>query len=253
MDQVEFDRGDSRRAAQATFERYSPLVRRIAMKTIRSLPSSVTLDDLLSAGWTGLAEALRRRSGSMPEVEFEAYASQRVQGAILDYLRSLDPLSRRLRGASKRISDASAALTQRLGREPLEEEIAGELGVELEVYRQLLTDISEAGLARLELGDHTLALPGQGECPELAATQHELMDLVVDAIERLPERLRLVVALYYQEDCSFRQIGEILDVTESRACQMHTEAVHRIRAKLENPPGMRPPGWGQKDLPRRPA
>ncbi len=214
------------------YERYTPLVRRIAMKTVRSLPSSVTLDDLLSAGWIGLAEALQRRTSGMDEEQFEAYASHRVQGAILDYLRSLDPLSRKLRGASRRISDTTAELSSRLGRAPDEEEIAAELGLALETYHQLLMQIAEAGLARLELTENAGWLPEQSS-PESLATEHELVDRVALAIDELPERLRTVLGLYYQEDCSFREIGDVLGVTESRACQLHTEAVHRIRAKMK--------------------
>ena len=90
------------------YDRYMPLVRRIAMRTIRTLPSSLTFDDILSAGWVGMAEALQRRTSEMEEEHFEAYASYRVRGAILDYLRVLDPLSRKLRGASRRITEAAA-------------------------------------------------------------------------------------------------------------------------------------------------
>jgi RNA polymerase sigma factor FliA len=214
------------------YERYTPLVRRIAMKTVRSLPASVTLDDLLSAGWIGLAEALQRRTVSMDEEQFEAYASHRVQGAILDYLRSLDPLSRKLRGASRRVSEVTAELTSRLGRAPDEEEIAAELGLVLENYHQLLTQIAEAGLARLELTEDSGWLPEQVS-PEALASEHELADQVANAIDELPERLRVVLGLYYQEDCSFREIGAVLGVTESRACQLHTEAVHRIRGRIK--------------------
>lgn len=228
---------------QLVYQRYTPLVRRIAMKTIRSLPSSVALDDLLSAGWIGLAEALRRRTAMMDEEQFEAYASHRVQGSILDYLRSLDPLSRRLRGASRKITEATIVLSQRLGREPEEDEIAAELGVSLDEYYQLLTDISDAGFARLELNETTTALPDAAS-PEAVASQRELMDVVTEAIDNLPERLQLVLGLYYQEDCSFREVGEVLGVTESRACQLHAEAVHRIRAKTNAPGGRRPsPRW----------
>ena len=236
---------ESSRAArnyQQLYERYTPLVRRIGMKTIRSLPSSVSLDDLLSAGWIGLAEALRRRTACMNDEQFEAYASHRVQGAILDYLRTLDPLSRRLRGASRRITEVSFELTQRLGREPNEEEISGELGITLETYYQLLTDIADAGLARLELNDTTMFLPDEGS-PESLATRRELLEVVASAIDRLPERLRLVLSLYYDEGCNFREVGEIMGVTESRACQMHTEAVHRIRAKIKAPAPRAAPGW----------
>jgi len=222
------------------YERYTPLVRRIAMKTVRSLPASVTLDDLLSAGWIGLAEALQRRTPTMDEEQFEAYASHRVQGAILDYLRSLDPLTRKLRGASRRISEATGDLTARLGRAPDEDEIAGELGLPLDDYHQMLMQIAEAGLARLELTEDSGWLAEQSS-PETLATEHELTDQVAAAIDELPERLRTVLGLYYQEECSFREIGAVLGVTESRACQLHTEAVHRIRGRLKgrsmnNPP-----------------
>jgi len=222
------------------YERYTPLVRRIAMKTVRSLPASVTLDDLLSAGWIGLAEALQRRTPTMDEEQFEAYASHRVQGAILDYLRSLDPLTRKLRGASRRISEATVDLTARLGRAPDEDEIAGELGLPLDGYHQMLMQIAEAGLARLELTDDSGWLAEQAS-PETLATEHELTDQVAAAIDELPERLRTVLGLYYQEECSFREIGAVLGVTESRACQLHTEAVHRLRGRIKgrsmnNPP-----------------
>jgi RNA polymerase sigma factor for flagellar operon FliA len=230
---------NTRASEQQLYERYTPLVRRIAMKTIRTLPASVTLDDLLSAGWIGLAEALRRRTTTMDEEQFEAYASHRVQGAILDYLRSLDPLSRKLRGASRRITEVTAELTRRLGRSPEEEEISGELGIALEEYHQLLTKIADAGLARLEL---TESIQDQGafNSPEQMTSQREIVERVADAIDALPERLRTVLGLHYQEDCSFREIGEILGVTESRACQLHTEAVHRIRARLGSPVGKAP-------------
>lgn len=226
----------SKSLEQQLYERYTPLVRRIAMKTIRSLPSSVTLDDLLSAGWIGLAEALRRRTESMDEEQFEAYASHRVQGAILDYLRSLDPLSRKLRGASRRITDVTAELTRHLGRSPEEDEIAAELGLPLDDYHQLLTKIADAGLARLEFTD---AIQDRAELrsPEQITSQRELIDRVATAIDGLPERLRTVLGLHYQEDCSYREIGEVLGITESRACQLHTEAVHRIRARLNSTAG----------------
>jgi RNA polymerase sigma factor FliA len=209
--------------------RYLPLVRRIAMRTIRKLPAQISLDEILSAGWLGLTESLQRRRPDMPEVEFEAYASHRVRGAILDYLRNLDPLSRKLRNASRRISRAIADLSARLSRYPNEDEVAGELGVTLAEYHVLLADISSAGLARLELsGDEATDEPN----PEGLASKKELVQLVSDAVELLPERLRLIVALYYQESCTLREIGEVLGVTESRVCQLHSEAVHLIRSRI---------------------
>jgi RNA polymerase sigma factor FliA len=217
------------------YERYMPLVRRIAIRTVRTLPSTISIDDLLSAGWIGMAESLARRTPSMDEEQFEAYASYRVRGAILDYLRSLDPLSRKLRGASRRITEVASELTARHGRAPTEDELSGELGIPLDEYHKLLTQISDAGLARLELSsadDVASADPS----PEAMATRRELVDAVSTAISALPERLRQVLGLHYQEDCSFREIGAVFGVTESRACQLHTEAVHLIRAMLEGSP-----------------
>ncbi len=214
------------------YERYTPLVRRIAMRTIRTLPSSITFDDILSAGWVGMAEALQRRAEGMQDEHFEAYASYRVRGAILDYLRVLDPLSRKLRGASRRITTAASDLTQRLGRMPTEEEVAGELGLSLSAYQDLLGEISDAGFARLELG--TAGEPvTQDPSPEAAIARTEIQSSVADAISELPERLQLVLGLHYQEECSLREIGEVLGVTESRVCQLHSEAVHLIRARIE--------------------
>lgn len=212
-------------------EEYLPLVRRIAMRAVRTLPSTVSLDDIISAGWVGLSEAYRRRTPDMTEDGFEAFASYRVRGAILDYLRSLDPLSRKLRGASRRITEAVADLTRRHGKQPEEQLIASELGLELEAYRELLREIGEAGLVRLDVD---LIDPSSHEpSPEAQVLKKDLATRVADAIDGLPERLRTVLALYYQEECTLREIGEVLGVTESRACQLHSEAIHRIRAVLQ--------------------
>ncbi len=217
---------------RALYERYLPLVRRIAMRTVRSLPSSITIDDVISAGWLGMVEALGRRTETMQEEHFEAYASYRIRGSILDYLRGLDPMSRKLRGASRKITGAIGELVGRFGRTPEQDEVAEHLGITLDEYHDLLSQIGDAGFARLELGESNE--PSTLEAtPEAATARKEIVDCVASAIEELPERLKLVVGLYYQEECSFRQIGELLGVTESRVCQLHSEAIHLIRAVLE--------------------
>lgn len=220
---------------RAVYEKYLPIVRRIAMRTVRSLPPSVTIDDVISAGWLGMVEALGRRTPDMTDEHFEAFASYRVRGAILDHLRMLDPMSRKLRGASRKITQVVNELIGRLGRAPEQEEVAAEMGMELLDYQKLLGEISEAGFARLEISE--IGEPqGNQASPEALATRSELVGSVAEAIERLPERLNTIVGLYYQEECSFREIGEVLGVTESRVCQLHAEAMHLIRAAVEGRP-----------------
>ena len=224
------------------YDKYLPIVRRIAMRTVRSLPPSVTIDDVISAGWLGMVEALGRRTPDMTEDHFEAFASYRVRGAILDHLRMLDPMSRKLRGASRKITQAVSELVGRLGRTPEQEEIASELGLELSEYQKLMAEISEAGLARFELSE--VNEPSSGESsPEVLTQQRELANRIAEAIDVLPERLNLIVSLYYQEEYSFREIGEVLGVTESRICQLHGEAMQLIRASVE----------GRRSAPKRAA
>lgn len=223
------------RSQRAIYETYLPIVRRIAMRTVRSLPPSVTIDDVISAGWLGMVEALGRRTPEMTDDHFEAFASYRVRGAILDHLRMLDPMSRKLRGASRKITQVATELVGRLGRAPEQEEVAAELGMPLPEYHKLLTEISEAGFARLELSDFGEPFSAETS-PEAVATRRELASTVAQAIEGLPERLNRIVGLYYQEECSFREIGEVLGVTESRVCQLHSEAMHLIRAMVEGRP-----------------
>ncbi len=222
------------------YDKYLPIVRRIAMRTVRSLPPSVTIDDVISAGWLGMVEALGRRTSEMTEDHFEAFASYRVRGAILDHLRMLDPMSRKLRGASRKITQTVSDLVGRLGRTPEQEEIASELGLELGEYQKLMAEISEAGLARFELSE--VNEPSSGDSsPEVLTQQRQLGNRIADAIDVLPERLNLIVSLYYQEEYSFREIGEVLGVTESRICQLHGEAMQLIRASVE----------GRRNAPKR--
>jgi RNA polymerase sigma factor for flagellar operon FliA len=226
-----------RRAANA--ETYLPLVRRIAMKLARSLPSSIAIDDIISAGWVGLSESLKRCPPDMSDSDFEAYASYRVRGAILDYLRTLDPLTRKLRTASRRISQTIGDLAQSLGRVPEEDEVAAGLGVTLDAYRDLLREIGEAGFARLdiEIVDASSSEPS----PEANVMKRDLAERVTEAIQLLPERLQIVLALHYQEECTLKDIGAVLGVSESRACQLHSEAVQHIRALVERPVGTKLP------------
>lgn len=217
---------------QLTFQTYGPLVRRISVRSIRSLPRTITLDDVVSAGWVGMSEALRRRPKDMPEEQFEAYASYRIRGAILDYLRALDPLTRRLRGLARDIQAAQRDLTGRMGRVPQHDELARHLGMSPSQLERTMGEIQEAGADRVD-AHAGMDAPSAEPSPEVQAARGELAERILAAMQHLPERLQVVLALHYEQDSSLREIGEILGVTESRVCQLHAEAVQRIRAHLD--------------------
>lgn len=223
-----------RRAHAAAHLRYHDFVQRIALRTLRGLPrASVTLDEAVAAGWVGLLDALRRRTAEMNDLHFEAFASYRVRGAILDHLRVFDPLPRAVRRRVRHVSQTVDRLRTRLQRAPEAEEVACATGLSLTEYQQALVALnvgprSAVGIDAREVSD--LASPDA--LPEDLAIQRSLLQAVAHAVERLPERLRTVLGLYYQEELSFREIGAVLGVTESRACQLHREAVAHIRAQL---------------------
>jgi len=223
-----------RTLTRADYDKLMPMVRRIAMRLARRLPSHISVADLMSAGWVGLMEACSRSHANMPDEEFAAYASHRVRGAMLDYLRQLDPATRQVRNASRKVAKAISELTQVLGRPPEEEEVAAAMGLDVDQYRELMTTIASAGMTRIDMVDFD-QLDGVSswlEAPDLAAEKHLLLEAVTEAIDTLPERLQLVVALYYQESCTLREIGAVLEVSESRVCQLHAEAMHRLRAAV---------------------
>jgi RNA polymerase sigma factor for flagellar operon FliA len=213
------------------YERFAPLVRRIAMRIARRVPREVTVNDLIAYGWLGLLEANGRATTSMSEEGFEAYASSRVRGAMLDHLRSLDPASRTVRAQSRTIAQAILLLTQRHGRPPEEQEVATELSMDIEAYRAALQRIGEAGMARLDVLD-VEQIEATDETTDERVDRKMLVEQVAGAIDQLPERLKLVVALYYQEGCTLAQIGRVLGVTEARVCQSHADAMHRLRARM---------------------
>ena len=222
-----------RKLTRAEYERYLPLVRRTAMKLARNLPTTITVADLVSYGWVGLLEAFERASPEMDAAEFEAYALYRIRGAALDHLRSLDPASRAARSQSRAIARGIQALTKRHGRPPEEDEIAAHLELTIEAYRAALDEVGRAGMARLEMLDlDDVQQAADTESPDDGAGKKEMGAAVTRAIEELPLRLQQVLALYYTEGHTLREIGIVLEVTESRACQLHTEAIHRLRAAI---------------------
>lgn len=215
-------------------EEHLPLVRRQALGLQVRLPASVELDDLIQAGMIGLMDALSRYDASHG-ASFATFASQRIRGAMLDELRSRDWVPRSVRRNTRVLDEAIRRLEQRLGRPPEEREIAAALDIGLEEYRHLLMDANGSQLVAL---DELAEEEGELLCGEPHATPlAELLEGrrrtdLVKAIDRLPEREKLLLALYYQEDLNLKEIGAVLGVSESRVCQLHSQAVARLRAML---------------------
>lgn len=226
--------GDARRRLdKADYDRFLPIVRRIAMRAARKVPRHIAVADLVSSGWLGLLEAYHRADPSMTSEEFEAYASYRIRGAMLDYLRSLDTASKHMRKASRELTRTIRTLTSRLGRAPTEKEIADALGLDEDAYQEHLNRIVDAGMSRLELFDFDHDTMESDEAPpDDGVSRKEMTAVLSHAIEGLPLRLQHVLALYYQEECTLREISAVLGLSESMVSRLHTEAVHRLRAAI---------------------
>ena len=225
----------------ALIRQHVPLVRRIALHMIAKLPPNVELDDLIQVGMIGLAEALSRFE-SEQGVQFDTFASQRIRGAMLDELREGDWMSRSSRKSQKDIEQALNRLEQRLGRSPQESEIAAELGMALDDYQSLLGKVRGTQLVYLEdigggdadgsddyLDRH---VADAGADPFALLRDQRLRLALVDAIKNLPEREQYVMGMYYEHDMNLKEIAAVLGVTESRVCQLHSQAIARLRTKM---------------------
>jgi RNA polymerase sigma factor for flagellar operon FliA len=217
---------------------YAPLVKRIAHHMMARLPASVEVDDLIQTGMLGLLDAVNLYEESHG-AKFETYAALRIRGAILDGLREIDWLPRSFRRDLRRIENAIATLEQRLGRAPLEQEVALELGMTLTDYQKMLQEARGYQLVSFEdfghgEGENYLDrhLEEQGADPLDVLLDRSLREQLIKGIGALPEREKTVMALYYEQDFNFREIGETLGVTESRICQLHSQAIARLRSQL---------------------
>jgi RNA polymerase sigma factor for flagellar operon FliA len=236
--------GDER-ARERLVVAYSPLVKYVAGRMASGLPSHVEEGDLISYGLIGLIGSIERYDLDR-DIKFETYAVARIRGAIIDELRSLDWVPRSVRAKARDVEKAHSQLENKLGRAPNEEEMADKLGVSVEVLRTTLLEIANSSV--LALDDlWTVSDPDGGQVslldtirdpnaidPEEAIDTVELKDRLADAIESLPDRERLVIALYYYEALTLREIGDVLGVTESRVSQLHTKAVLGMRSHLQN-------------------
>ncbi len=219
---------------------YSPLVKYVAGRVAAGLPNSVDSADLVSYGIFGLMDAIEKFDPSRG-FAFETYAMSRIKGAMIDALRSLDWVPRSVRSKARRVEQAYQKLESKMARSPTEAELAAELDMSVDQLQALLGQISKLGLVALDdplagerneartLGD---ALPDQGEEPGAALDRAETKRQLAASIAMLPERERTVLGLYYYENLTLAEIGQVLGVTESRVCQIHTNAVLHLRSKL---------------------
>ena len=220
---------------------YAPLVRRLALQLIAKLPASVQLDDMIQAGMLGLLDATNRYQESQG-AQFATYASHRIRGAMLDDLRANDWLSRTTRQSSRGAAVAVQSLEQKLGRAPTEGEIAQELQMPLEEYQHLLQEMHGCQLVYYEdfegssentfLDQQSSAHAGKQNGPLDQLLEQGLRHRVIEAIDAMPERERLLLSLYYEQELNLREIGVILEVSQSRVCQLHSQAITRLRARL---------------------
>jgi RNA polymerase sigma factor for flagellar operon FliA len=236
-------RGGDVRARDRLVVAYSPLVKYVAGRVSSGLPAHVEQADLISYGLGGLMSAIDRFEPER-EIKFETYAIPRIRGAIIDELRSLDWVPRSVRALARRIEQANVKLEARAQRTPTDEEMAAELEMDLEEFQEALVKISNSTLVALDelwtvsdaTGDQVSLLDTlhdpDASSPEAEMDASAIKDRIADEIARLPEREKVVIALYYYENLTLREIGEVLGVTESRVSQLHTKAVLRLRSHL---------------------
>ncbi|MCA3003413.1 MAG: RNA polymerase sigma factor FliA [Burkholderiales bacterium] len=219
---------------------YAPLVKRVAHQMLSKLPANVEVDDLIQAGMIGLMDAVERFEEDHG-AKFETFASQRIRGAMLDELRAGDWLPRSVRRNQRTIESAITTLEHRTGRPPTETEIARELSMELAQYHELLSDAKGAQLCNYDeadVGDDSEEFFSRGAGDSSSDPSNLLADKrfklsLVNAIEALPEREKNLMGLYYEQDLNMKEIAAVMGVTESRVCQLHSQAVARLRGRLK--------------------
>ncbi|MHB8671644.1 MAG: RNA polymerase sigma factor WhiG [Acidimicrobiales bacterium] len=241
----------SREARDRLIVHYSPLVKYVAGRVAVGLPHNIEQADLVSYGIFGLIDAIEKFDLER-RIKFETYAIARIRGSIIDELRSIDWVPRSVRAKARSVERAYAKLENELHRTPTDAEVASELQMTGPELQQVFKQISFVGLVALdemlsvggERGDATTlgdTIPDRGDGPVAAFEVEEMKQVLADAINRMPEREKVVLTLYYYEGLTLGEIGEVLGVTESRVCQIHTKAVLQLRSKMAEPEPEREP------------
>ena len=223
-------------------KKYAPLVKYVAGKVAVGMPHNVEFDDLVSYGTFGLLDAIEKYDPSK-EVKFKTYAMTRIRGAVFDELRTIDWIPRSIRQKAKQIEKIIVELENKLGRTVEDEEIAKELDLSIDEFHILVSKISGTSLVSLNDIWHgnddsdelsfmeTIESPSNMN-PDVMVEREEIKTIIIESIQKLPEKEKKVIVLYYYEDLTLKEIGEVLEVTESRVSQLHTKAIMRLRGRL---------------------
>lgn len=215
--------------ARELVSRHAELVKRIAYHLVGRLPPSVEVDDLMQAGMLGLLEAASNYAPNRG-ASFETYAGIRIRGAMIDALRKLDWAPRSVHRKARAVAAAVQEIERQTGRDARDTEIAARLGVTIEEYHAIVQDAASCRLATLD--DTTAAAAEDAADPFRETAEEGFREALAQAIDGLPEREKLVMSLYYSEGLNLKEIGAVLKVTESRACQLHGQALVRLKARL---------------------
>jgi len=212
------------------------VARRIALRVARRVPDWISVDDLVAAGMMGLAEAAHRFDEDRGE-PFVAFAEKRIRGAVLDELRRGDIMPRRIRTKARQVGRAIRELEQKLGRPPEDEEVAEALEVSVQEYRENLSKLSHVAVVEVtpEIARSEAYSTGDEVSPRAHAERSEMLRLIEEGLHRLEERDALILSLYYNEQFTYTEIGGILEVSESRVCQLHSRALARLRVEIHEP------------------
>ena len=242
---AEYKEGGTREARERLILHYAPLVKFVAGRVAAGLPQNIEQSDLVSYGIFGLIDAIDKFDPGRG-YKFETYAISRIKGAIIDELRSIDWVPRSVRAKARAIERAYSKLENELRRSPEDREVAAELGMSEDELAGILSQISFVGIVALDellsasadrTGGATVGdtIADRAHDPVEAFESEEMRHVLADAIQRMPDRERLVLTLYYYEGLTLAEIGAVLGVTESRVCQIHTKAIFQLRGRLSEP------------------
>lgn len=223
---------------QTDWQQYIYLVRNEALKLVARLPATVELDDLLQVGYIGLLDTIKRYDATQGN-SFATFAVPRIKGAMLDELRKRDWLPRQIRKKIKDVTYAINQLEQQLGVAPTDQQIAEYLQVSLAEYHKILLDSNFSQICSYDelqkkLGDNidVMIEPGEDNNPFTTIISDEIRNVIIQQIDNLPEKEKIALALYYQEDLNLKEIGKVMNISESRVSQLHSQAIKRIRSKV---------------------